>query len=216
MRRSRALCYNDVMNLPNQLTLARCVLAGVFVALMSIPSLASLAAAYVVFTAAAITDHYDGKLARRYGMVSNFGKLMDPLADKVLMVAAFIMMRDLPELWVPGWAVVVILAREFLVTGARALVAADGVVLGANTYGKAKTVFQMVYVFVFLALAILWRAALAWHADAAALQSVAGPILQWVSMAAISIVALYTAFSGAQFAWANWQALRTAGGENSA
>jgi len=201
------------MNLPNQLTLARCVLAGVFVVLMSFPSALTLAAAYLVFTVAAITDHYDGKLARRYGMVSNFGKLMDPLADKVLMVAAFVMMRDLPELWVPGWAVVVILAREFLVTGARALVASEGVVIGANLYGKAKTVFQMVYVFVFLALVVTWRVLVPWYPAAEAWRPWVDPVIRWSSMLAISLVAAYTAFSGAQFAWANWQALRTAGGE---
>lgn len=202
------------MNLPNQLTVARCGLSGVFVALMSWPTAATLTAAYLVFTAAAITDHYDGKLARRYGMVSNFGKLMDPLADKVLMVAAFVMMRDLPELWVPGWAVVVILAREFLVTGARALVAADGVVIGANAYGKAKTVFQMVYVFVFLALAVIRRALPLWSPAAASWLPHTDPVLQWGSMLAISAVAVYTAFSGAQFAWVNWQTLRAAGGEH--
>jgi len=213
MRRPGGVCYNARMNLPNQLTLARCVLAGIFVVLMSWPSAVTLIAAYGVFTVAAITDHYDGKLARRYEMVSNFGKLMDPLADKVLMVAAFVMMRDLPELWVPGWAVVVILAREFLVTGARALVAADGVVIGANNYGKAKTVFQMVYVFVFLALAVIRRVLPVWYPAAESWLPQTDPVLRWGSMLAISAVAVYTAFSGAQFAWVNWQALRTAGGE---
>ena len=202
------------MNLPNQLTFARCVLAGVFVLLMTFPTAVTLPAAYAVFTVAAITDHYDGKIARRYGMVSNFGKLMDPLADKVLMVAAFIMMRDLPELWVPGWAVVVILAREFLVTGARALVAADGLVIGANNYGKAKTVFQMVYVFVFLAFAVLRRVLPAVDPAAETWLVPWDPALRWGSMLALSAVAVYTAFSGAQFAWVNWQALRSAGGEN--
>lgn len=139
------------MNLPNQLTLARCVLAGVFVALMSFPSALTLAAAYLVFTVAAITDHYDGKLARRYGMVSNFGKLMDPLADKVLVCAALVSFVGVRLKFepnyslVPAWVVVVIIAREFAVTGLRLLAAATDQkrIISAGSWGKWKTAWQM-------------------------------------------------------------------------
>jgi CDP-diacylglycerol--glycerol-3-phosphate 3-phosphatidyltransferase len=120
------------MNLPNKLTIARCIMTVFFVGLMSFENFYCYFAAYLVFTVAAITDYYDGKIARERGLVTNFGKLLDPVADKVLLTSAFIMLMKVPELKVPGWAVVVILAREFLVTGARALAAADGEVIAAN------------------------------------------------------------------------------------
>ena len=187
------------MNLPNQLTMARCVLTVFFVVFMSFDHTGSYALAYALFAAAAITDYYDGKIARERNLISNFGKLMDPVADKVLMVAAFVMMMRMPELHLPGWTVVAILGREFLITGARSLAAAEGLVLPANAYGKAKTVIQMVFVFVFLALAILHRLVfgaehLAW--------------LQFCSMWGIIAVSVYTVWSGAQFGWANWTALK--------
>ena len=187
------------MNLPNQLTMARCVLAFFFVVFTSFDNTASYALAYVLFAAAAITDYYDGKIARERNLISNFGKLMDPVADKVLMVAAFVMMMRMHELHLPGWTVVAILGREFLITGARSLAAAEGLVLPANAYGKAKTVIQMVYVFVFMALAILHRLVFG------------GEHLGWLrscSMWGIVAVAVYTVYSGAQFGWANWKALK--------
>ncbi len=194
------------MNLPNQLTLARCFLAAVFVVLMSFPHTALYAVAYVVFTVAAITDYYDGKIARRDNLITNFGKLMDPVADKILMVSAFVMLMNVPELVVPGWTVVAILAREFLVTGARSLAAADGVVLSANNYGKAKTVTQMVYVFVFLAAAILLRLALPLFSQETG--AVLAAWLRGVSRAGMVLVALLTIYSGVQFGWVNWKALK--------
>ena len=194
------------MNLPNQLTLARCFLAAVFVVLMSFPHTAAYAVAYVVFTVAAITDYYDGKIARRDNLITNFGKLMDPVADKILMVSAFVMMMRVRELSVPGWTVVAILAREFLVTGARSLAAADGVVLSANNYGKAKTVTQMVWVFVFLALAILIRLFLPLFSEATALGLVVS--LRILSHTGMVLVALLTIYSGVQFGWVNWKALK--------
>ncbi|MEK7795706.1 MAG: CDP-diacylglycerol--glycerol-3-phosphate 3-phosphatidyltransferase, partial [Candidatus Hydrogenedentota bacterium] len=132
------------MNLPNRLTIARLVLVPVFVVLMSIDHVATYALAYITFTAASLTDYYDGKIARRRGMITAFGKLIDPLADKVLMTAAFVMAMKVPGLNVPGWTIVAILAREFLVTGARSLAASDGTVIAASSWGKAKTVIQMV------------------------------------------------------------------------
>ncbi len=195
------------MNLPNQLTMARCALTAVFVALMSFEHTVSYVAAYVVFTAAAITDYYDGKIARRDNLITNFGKLMDPVADKILMVAAFIMLMGVRELHIPGWTVVAILAREFLITGARTLAAAEGIVLPANAYGKAKTVLQMVFVFVFFLLVIVLRCAPQAGAPAEALAS-AGSALRVASCAGMIVVAVYTIVSGAQFGWANWKALK--------
>ena len=194
------------MNLPNRLTLTRCVLAAIFVVLMSFPSTPTYIVAYIVFTAAAITDHFDGRIARKYNLITNFGKLMDPVADKVLMLAAFVMLMQVEELWIPGWAVVTILAREFLITGARTLAAAEGLTLPANSYGKAKTVLQMVYVFTFFALVIGWR--LLTHAGmGAAYGDAVRTTFHRASMIGIVLVAIYTAVSGVQFALANWKAL---------
>jgi CDP-diacylglycerol--glycerol-3-phosphate 3-phosphatidyltransferase len=137
------------MNLPNQLTVARLILTFVFVALLSLEDLSwSKTAALFVFAIAAITDFLDGYIARKHNLVTNFGKLMDPLADKVLMCAGFVLLTRL-EL-IPAWIVVVILSREFMVTGLRLLASAEGVVLAAENLGKYKTIFQIITVIYFL------------------------------------------------------------------
>ena len=193
------------------LTLARCVLAAIFVLLMSFDNVICYLIAYAMFAAAAITDYYDGKIARAQNLVTNFGKLLDPIADKILMVAGFIMLMRVPDLYIPGWTVVAILAREFLITGARSLAASEGVVLPANNYGKAKTAIQMTYVFIVLAAVILLRIALAipsfqpmFSDNAAFLKAT----LQHLSLGGIIIVAAYTIYSGIQFTWVNWNALK--------
>lgn len=199
------------MNLPNILTLGRCVLAAFFVLFMSFDHVACYIIAYGLFAAAAITDYYDGKIARAQNLITNFGKLLDPVADKILMVAGFVMLMRVPDLKIPGWAVIAILAREYLITGARSLAASDGVILPANAWGKAKTAIQMTYVFVILALVILWRIVLAVPALQAALpgeQAAYSAWLEHLSLAGIILVAVYTLYSGIQFTWVNWNALR--------
>ena len=137
------------MNLPNQLTVARLILSFVFVAFLSLEDLSwSKTAALVAFVIAAITDFLDGYLARKHNLVTNFGKLMDPLADKILMCAGFVLLTRL-EL-IPAWIVVAILSREFMVTGLRLLASAEGVVLAAENLGKYKTIIQIVTVIYFL------------------------------------------------------------------
>lgn len=195
------------MNLPNKLTLARCVMAVIFVGLLSFEHSLSYFVGYIVFTAAAITDYYDGKIARERGLVTNFGKLLDPVADKVLMLAAFLMMIKIPALFIPAWTIVAILAREFLVTGARALAATEGQVIAAAAHGKIKTVLQMVYVFVFLFFAFFLQTLNDYPGLA---QYVPGPVqayqlgIGWASFVAIMLVAGYTVYSGVQFARENW------------
>ena len=190
------------MNLPNQLTVARLVMVPLFVVFMSIDHVLSYVFGYVVFTAASITDLLDGKIARRRGMITSFGKLADPLADKVLMAAAFVMVMKVPNLDVPGWTIVAILAREFLVTGARSLAASEGSVIAASSWGKAKTVIQMVYIYAFLFLAIAGMLCEQWLPDFAAnYNAVLGP----ASLIAIVFVAVFTVYSGVEFARANWR-----------
>ncbi len=189
----------------------RCVLAAIFVALMSFDNVICYIVAYGVFTAAAITDYYDGKIAREQNLVTNFGKLLDPVADKILMVAGFVMLMRVPDLYIPGWTVVAILAREFLITGARSLAASDGIVLPANVWGKAKTAIQMTYVFVVLALVILLRIVMtvpALRALAPHDPVIYASVLEYVSLIGIIAVTGYTLYSGVQFTWANWTALK--------
>jgi CDP-diacylglycerol--glycerol-3-phosphate 3-phosphatidyltransferase len=138
------------MNLPNKLTLSRFFMAGLLIFFLSVEFPGSAIAALIVFVLAAITDALDGHLARTVYGCSDFGKLMDPLADKVLTAAAFIGFVELGIM--PAWMVTLILAREFMVTGLRLLAADKGIVLAAGIWGKHKTVWQMVFISVALIL----------------------------------------------------------------
>jgi CDP-diacylglycerol--glycerol-3-phosphate 3-phosphatidyltransferase len=195
------------MNLPNRLTVIRLVLVPVFVLLISIESISTYVLAYLVFMAASITDYWDGRIARERNLITDFGKLMDPLADKVLMASAFVMLMQVPSLWVPGWTIVAILAREFLVTGARSMAATgpERRVIAANRWGKIKTVAQMTYIYTFLFFAIVAIAVRRWLPDYAGPYEIA---LRWASLAGIILVAAYTLFTGIQFAQENWKSLR--------
>jgi len=133
--------YDLKMNLPNKLTIARVIAVPVFVVLYI---LGYYAAAFIIFIAASFTDMLDGQIARKYGLVTNFGKFMDPLADKVLVYSAFCLMVEGGI--VPGWMFIVILAREFAVSGIRTVAASEGIVIAAAMSGKIKTVLQMIAV----------------------------------------------------------------------
>ncbi len=135
-------------NLPNQISLARLCICGLFVADVSVPWHYSTTTALVLFAVGSLTDWVDGWIARRNNLVSDLGKLLDPLADKILICAAFLVLLERGA--VPLWVVVVIMAREFLVTGLRALMAARGAVLAAASSGKWKTLAQMLYVLLVL------------------------------------------------------------------
>ena len=138
-----------IMNLSNKLTVSRIAIVPFFLVALTPtsfglpeswqPTMRLLA--LVMFIGASVTDYYDGALARRYGWSTNFGKLMDPLADKVLIMAAFVGMVQL-ELF-PAWMVILILAREFLITGLRQLAMGEGRVLAADRWGKNKTIVQV-------------------------------------------------------------------------
>jgi len=139
------------INIANRLTLLRIGLVPVFVACMMIDNVWGYFAGTVVFILAAITDHYDGKLARRHNLMTDFGRLMDPLADKLLMCAAFLLfVATWPK--IPAWIVIVILGREFLISGLRALAAAKGRVIAAQRSGKLKTVVQITFAITVLVL----------------------------------------------------------------
>lgn len=129
------------MNLPNKLTVMRVLLVPVFVLCFE---MSVYPAALIVFCAASLTDALDGNIARSRGLVTNFGKLMDPLADKVLVMSAMLCLVSIKL--TPSWVVIVILAREFLVTSLRLLAVGEGVVIAADRWGKLKTIAQMTWI----------------------------------------------------------------------
>jgi|P1105metagenome_2_1110788.scaffolds.fasta_scaffold02236_5 CDP-diacylglycerol--glycerol-3-phosphate 3-phosphatidyltransferase/cardiolipin synthase len=129
------------MNLPNKLTMARILAVPVFIVLYM---MGHNIIATIVFILASLTDMLDGQIARKRGLVTNFGKIMDPLADKILVYSAFICMVQIGI--VPGWMLVIILFREFIVSGLRTVAAADGTVIAAGKTGKLKTILQMIAV----------------------------------------------------------------------
>src|SRR5947207_10515200 len=138
------------MNLPNKLTISRFVLTVAFLAAMfsEVPYHETLA--LLLFSAASLTDYFDGMIARRDKLITNFGILMDPLADKILVCSAFI--AFVGRGWIPAWMVVVIVARELAITGLRLLAASKNVVLAAEGYGKHKTISQIVAIISVLVL----------------------------------------------------------------
>ena len=131
------------MNLPNSLTVSRLVLTAAFVVAFMWDNRAGYGIALVTFVVAAITDFLAGYLARKLNLVTSLGKLLDPIADKVLTASAFIFLCEHGDIYCPAWVVVVILAREFLVTGLRLLASSQGAVLMADSLGKWKTVAQI-------------------------------------------------------------------------
>ena len=129
------------MNLPNKLTIARMCMVPLFMIALMFNTDSSRILATVIFALASLTDMLDGQIARKYNMVTNFGKLMDPLADKVLTAAAMICLVELGDL--AAWIAVLIIFREYLITGLRSVAASENIVVAANIWGKVKTVCQM-------------------------------------------------------------------------
>ena len=187
------------MNLPNRLTIGRLFLTVLFVGFLSSSTHWGDVVALLLFIAASLTDWLDGYLARRLNQITNFGKLMDPLADKVLVASALICLIPLEAL--PSWAVIIIITREFLITGLRQLAAGQGVILPADPLGKHKTAWQLITIIFFLLLLAagdlfgdesLWLRYL-WVKI--------GPIL-------IGITVVLTIYSGLAYLWKNRNLLR--------
>ena len=198
------------MNLPNKLTLTRIILVPVFMIFVSLTSLDSIVdgnfnatfylLAGIVFAAASFTDYLDGHLARKWHMVTDFGKFADPLADKLLTTVAFIyMMRD--GVCSPV-VLCIILAREFAVSGLRMVAAGakDGKVIAANMWGKVKTVLQMLtIIFYYFGTALTWGNSIMIGADCVFLS-------YWLCW----LVAIATAISGIKYLWDNRSFINTA------
>jgi len=142
VRPTRRTLAQDALNVPNLLTMGRVVAIPFFVWLLDTPTPVRGFWACIVFTLAAITDLLDGYLARKLGVVSVLGKFLDPLADKLIVMAALVWMVPMGRM--PAWAVVLLLGRELSVTGLRSVAASEGVVISAGNEGKTKTALQMI------------------------------------------------------------------------
>lgn len=132
------------MNLPNKLTILRAIMIPFFLVFLYMSPGWSKWVALGIFIAASLTDMLDGKIARKYNLVTNFGKFMDPLADKLLVCSALIALSDLNR--IPAWIVIVIIARDFIISGFRLIAAEKGIVIAAGWWGKIKTTVQMIMV----------------------------------------------------------------------
>ena len=138
------------MNLPNKLTMFRVILIPFFVVFLLVDiTPADNWIALAIFIVASLTDMLDGMIARKYNLVTNFGKFMDPLADKLLVCSALICLVELEK--IPAWVVIIIIAREFIISGFRLIASDNGVVIAASYYGKFKTTFQILMICLMIA-----------------------------------------------------------------
>lgn len=182
------------MNWANRLTVSRLVLTIGFVIILNSAWEYARTTALILFIVAGVTDYLDGEIARRYGVITNFGKLMDPLVDKIMIAAAFISLVPLKA--VPAWAAIIVVARDFLITGLRLLASSNGQILSAEQLGKHKTSWQITTVLFFLLLLA-----------ARELNFVRGESFWWTrawifgGTALIWITVALTLYSGLAYAW---------------
>jgi CDP-diacylglycerol--glycerol-3-phosphate 3-phosphatidyltransferase len=182
------------MNLPNILTLLRVGLTVLLVASLSVEYPSHFSMALLIFLLASLTDYLDGVIARKWNLITDFGKLMDPLADKILTASAFICLIPFGAL--PAWAVIIIISREFLITGLRLLASSKGVILPAEKLGKHKTAWQMITIVFFLALLAADDFAPEGSDMVDLLWSYGGPVL-------VTVTVVLTVFSGLAYLWKN-------------
>lgn len=186
------------MNLANKLTITRIVLTIVFVVALTLNHLEGLILALLTFIIAGISDLLDGKLARRFSIVTNFGILMDPLADKILICSAFIMFVQFQ--WIPGWIAVIIVARELIITGLRLLAASKNLLLAAEGYGKHKTFSQIVAIILILTKRILEKAEIDQFFNYSLVNR---SWIDWLELLVIAWAVIMTVISGSIYLWRN-------------
>lgn len=191
------------LNLPNSLTVSRLVLTAVFVVGFMQGSQMGYGVALFAFIIAAITDFLDGYFARKMGLVTSLGKLLDPIADKILTASAFIFLCAHEQRLCPVWVVVVILAREFLVTGLRQIAVEKGKVIAADWSGKWKTTFQIG----FCATALTWLFLEALGQQESFLAQLANPE-SWLMPTFLWLSLALTVLSGLQYVWNSRDLLR--------
>ena len=180
------------MNLANKLTILRVILVPIFIAFMTIDALWAKIAGLLIFIIASLTDMLDGQIARKRNMITTFGKFADPLADKMLTTAAFLvfMQQDI----IGAWPVFIILVREFAVSGIRLAAAAEGEVIAASFWGKFKTVTQMLSIVVGIILMCIPQ--IPSNITALIIQ-----ILVWICV-------VFTVISGVEYVVKNWKLMK--------
>lgn len=197
-----------VMNLPNKLTISRMVMIPVFIALFYIQFTGHYFVSLAVFAIACLTDLLDGKIARKYNLVTNLGKFLDPIADKVLVLSALVVMLTVPSIFTSGlggWAIIVagcgvalILAREIIVSGFRMVAASAGMVIAADVFGKYKTTAQDVAIVILLIGAGVCE--LTSH--------IAGSIINYIGLGFFAISVILTVISGINYLVKNREVLK--------
>lgn len=201
--RKPCILHIKAVNLPNAITLSRLFLTAIFVVAMGFDGLGGKMTALICFSVAAATDWLDGYLARKMGLVTPLGKLLDPLADKILVCSAFVFMSVLD--YAPVWATAIIIGREFLITGLRQIAVESGQVLAADNLGKWKTTFQLI----FIITALVWES-FSIIVDAGSpngfvsfFHNLAKPVEQggWLMPASLWISVALTVISGGNYMW---------------
>lgn len=192
------------MNWANRLTVARLFFTFIFVAALSTQWSYGKTTGLVLFLLAGITDYADGKIARHFSMITDFGKLMDPLVDKIMIAAAFICLVPLHAM--PAWAVIVIISREFLITGLRLLALSKGEVLPAESMGKHKTAWQIVTVVFFLGVLSVRELH---HLGPLPQSWYCMDVWSYAGAALIACALGFTLYSGGGYLWKHRELLRT-------
>lgn len=185
------------MNIANKLTIARIILTFIFMFFLFCQGFAAKLAAFFIFSVAALTDYLDGFFAKKYGMTSNFGIIMDPIADKILVLGSFLAFVEMSI--IPAWMVVLIMLREFLVTGVRIFALGKGKILKAQRSGKHKTMSQIVTIFVILLFLIFKELAVKFDFWTINVHSV----FSWSIICLMTLTVILTTTSGISFFWDN-------------
>ena len=188
------------MNLPNKLTVSRFILTAAFLVVFFTAWRYHETVALVLFCVASLTDYFDGMIARRDKLITNFGILMDPLADKILVCSAFIAFVD--RGWIPAWMAVIVVARELAITGLRLVAASKNLVLAAERFGKHKTISQIVVIIA----ALVKSSYVEWGPAGKAIfgwQLFGSPWVNWFTTLSLWVAVGLTFVSGTIYLWRN-------------
>jgi CDP-diacylglycerol---glycerol-3-phosphate 3-phosphatidyltransferase len=194
------------MNLPNKLTFTRLLMVPVFMVFVNVDHVLALTLALLTFIGAGITDLVDGHLARKHNLVTALGVFMDPLADKLIITAAFISFVEIPQLHIPAWMVVLIVGREFLITGLRSLAASQGELVPADEGGKFKTSIQTTAIITILVVLIIdsglrhfWGISVSDPGANAGWRAAAANVLAWLPFWLVFIATLFSLITGISY-----------------
>ena len=187
------------MNVPNQLTVSRFALTIAFLVAVFVQFPWHETVSLLLFSAASLTDYFDGRIARRDKLITNFGVLMDPLADKILICSAFIAFVGLR--WAPAWMVVIVVARELAITGLRLLAASKNLVLAAERFGKNKTISQIVAIIAILVLHCYQQVGPIGNIFAFNIFTM--PWVEWFAPLSLWVAVIFTFASGVIYLWRN-------------